>query len=106
MLAKKNVCDVWKSNSHSLSGTPESVDTSPVMSGERLNELRAAIEAVDAELVRLIGERRALVLEVGRVKAATRSWCAISSGGSSPLPATSRRGGAGGARRPPRRLPD
>jgi len=32
------------------------------MSGERLNELRAAIEAVDAEVVRLISERRALVL--------------------------------------------
>jgi chorismate mutase/prephenate dehydrogenase len=38
------------------------------MSKERLSELRAAIEALDAELVRLIGERRALVLEVGRVK--------------------------------------
>ena len=39
------------------------------MSQERLSELRTAIEALDAELVRLIGERRALVLEVGQVKA-------------------------------------
>ena len=38
------------------------------MTQERLSELRAAIEALDAELVRLVGERRALVLEVGRVK--------------------------------------
>ncbi len=59
MLAKKKIIyDVWKSNSLALSGRPESVDASPVMSGERLNELRAAI----AEVVRLIGERRALVL--------------------------------------------
>jgi chorismate mutase len=36
---------------------------------ERLDELRQRIEALDAELVRLIGERRGLVLEVGRVKA-------------------------------------
>jgi chorismate mutase/prephenate dehydrogenase len=35
---------------------------------QELNELRAAIERLDAELVRLISERRALVLEVGRVK--------------------------------------
>jgi chorismate mutase / prephenate dehydrogenase len=38
------------------------------MSQEELNELRTRIEAVDAELVRLIAERRALVLQVGRVK--------------------------------------
>ena len=38
------------------------------MSKEKLSELREAIEALDAELVRLIGERRALVLEIGRVK--------------------------------------
>lgn len=36
---------------------------------ERLDELRQRIEALDAELVRLIGERRGLVIEVGRVKA-------------------------------------
>lgn len=33
-----------------------------------LEALRARIRAVDEELVRLVGERRALVLEVGRVK--------------------------------------
>jgi chorismate mutase/prephenate dehydrogenase len=38
------------------------------MSQEKLSELRTAIEAVDAELVRLIARRRALVLEVGRLK--------------------------------------
>ena len=38
------------------------------MSKEELNELRTRIEALDADLVRLIGARRALVLEVGRVK--------------------------------------
>lgn len=37
---------------------------------ERLDELRQRIEALDAELVRLIGERRALVIEIGQVKAA------------------------------------
>jgi chorismate mutase len=36
---------------------------------ERLNELRARILAVDEELIRLVGLRRELVLEVGRVKA-------------------------------------
>ena len=35
-----------------------------------LDALRHRIEALDAELVRLIGERRALVIEIGRVKAA------------------------------------
>jgi chorismate mutase len=40
------------------------------MSRERLEELRQRIEALDAELVRLIGERRDLVIEIGRVKAA------------------------------------
>ena|SRR5688572_10342466 len=40
------------------------------MTTDRLNELRRAIEALDAELVRLMVERRALVIEVGRVKAA------------------------------------
>ncbi|MSR36088.1 MAG: chorismate mutase [Gemmatimonadetes bacterium] len=39
-------------------------------SRERLDELRQRIEALDAELVRLIGERRALVIEIGQVKAA------------------------------------
>jgi len=39
------------------------------VSRERLDELRRRIEEVDAELVRLIGERRTLVIEVGRVKA-------------------------------------
>lgn len=40
------------------------------MTRERLDELRRRIEQLDAELVRLIGERRELVLEIGRVKAA------------------------------------
>ena len=39
------------------------------MSRERLDELRQRIEQVDAELVRLMGERRALVIEIGRTKA-------------------------------------
>jgi chorismate mutase-like protein len=39
------------------------------MSRERLEELRGRIEALDADLVRLIGERRDLVVEVGRTKA-------------------------------------
>jgi chorismate mutase len=38
-------------------------------SEERLNELRARIVAVDEELIRLVGLRRELVLEVGNVKA-------------------------------------
>ena len=38
------------------------------MSQERLNRLRDAIEALDSELVRLMEERRALVIEVGRIK--------------------------------------
>lgn len=37
-------------------------------SRERLEELRGAIEALDARLVKIIAERRALVLEVGRIK--------------------------------------
>jgi chorismate mutase len=41
------------------------------MSAEaRLEELRKLIEAVDRELVSLIGKRRDLVLEVGRTKEA------------------------------------
>jgi chorismate mutase len=36
----------------------------------RLDELRTRILEVDETLVRLVGERRALVLEVGRLKAA------------------------------------
>ena len=38
------------------------------MSQERLDQLREAIEALDADLVRLMEKRRALVVEVGRVK--------------------------------------
>ncbi len=37
---------------------------------ERLEALRARIREVDEALVRLVGERRDLVLEVGRVKGA------------------------------------
>ena len=40
------------------------------MSDERLEELRAQIEAVDRELVQLIGRRHDLVLEIGRAKEA------------------------------------
>lgn len=39
------------------------------MTRDRLEELRRRIEEVDAQLVRLITERRELVVEVGRVKA-------------------------------------
>jgi len=39
-------------------------------SRERLEELRTRILEVDEALVDLIGERRALVLEIGRLKAA------------------------------------
>jgi chorismate mutase len=35
---------------------------------ERLDALRSRIEELDRELVRLVGERRDLVIEVGRVK--------------------------------------
>jgi chorismate mutase len=35
---------------------------------ERLEELRERIIAVDDEIIRLIGERRTLVLDVGRIK--------------------------------------
>lgn len=35
----------------------------------RLDELRHELEALDGELIRLVGLRRGLVLEVGRVKA-------------------------------------
>lgn len=35
---------------------------------ERLEALRTRIREVDQELVRLVGERRSLVLEVGRTK--------------------------------------
>lgn len=35
---------------------------------ERLEGLRDRIEAVDEELIRLMGERRELVLEIGRIK--------------------------------------
>lgn len=39
------------------------------MSDDRLEELRTQIEALDRELVTLIGKRRELVIEVGRAKA-------------------------------------
>ena len=38
------------------------------MSEDRLAELREQIEAVDREIVTLIGKRRDLVMEVGRTK--------------------------------------
>ncbi len=37
---------------------------------ERLEELRKRIIAADDEIIRLIGERRDLVLEIGRIKEA------------------------------------
>lgn len=37
-------------------------------SEERLEELRDRIIAVDDEIIRLIGERRDLVLDIGRIK--------------------------------------
>jgi chorismate mutase len=39
------------------------------MSEDRLQELRTRIEALDRELVMLIGKRRDLALEIGRAKA-------------------------------------
>ncbi len=36
---------------------------------ERLDELRERILALDEALVELVGERKALVLEIGRIKA-------------------------------------
>ena len=38
------------------------------MSNRRLEELRSQIEALDRQLVELIGKRRDLVIEVGRTK--------------------------------------
>jgi chorismate mutase len=38
------------------------------MSDERLEELRSRIEALDRELVSLIGRRRDLAIEIGRTK--------------------------------------
>jgi chorismate mutase len=38
------------------------------MSDERLEELRTRIEALDRELVAVIGKRRELALEIGRAK--------------------------------------
>ena len=38
------------------------------MSQERLHDIRDQIEALDAELVRLMEERRTLVIEVGGIK--------------------------------------
>jgi chorismate mutase len=43
-------------------------DTDAGSSDPRLEALRARIRDVDTELVRLVGERRALVLEVGALK--------------------------------------
>ncbi|MDH3205006.1 MAG: chorismate mutase [Gemmatimonadota bacterium] len=39
------------------------------MTADRLEELRTAIEALDRELVTLIGRRRELVMEIGSAKA-------------------------------------
>lgn len=48
---------------------PSESDTSaPDPDRARLAEIRDRIEALDAELVRLVDDRRALVLEVGRIK--------------------------------------
>jgi chorismate mutase len=40
------------------------------MTDDRLEELRTQIEALDRDLVTLIGKRRELVVEIGRAKAA------------------------------------
>jgi len=40
------------------------------MSNDRMEELRSQIEAVDRELVQLIGRRHDLVLEIGKAKQA------------------------------------
>ena len=51
-------------------GAAGEVDPGAAAAAERaLTVLRERIQAVDTELVRLVGERRSLVLEVGRVKA-------------------------------------
>ncbi len=47
-----------------MSTDPESTD--PPL--ERLDELRDRIIMVDDEIIKLIGERRDLVLEIGRIK--------------------------------------
>lgn len=44
--------------------------TDPKALEETLEALRTRLAEVDGELIRLVGERRDLVLEVGRVKAA------------------------------------
>ena len=45
---------------------PDPDSTAP--SEERLEELRDRIIAVDDEIIRLIGERRDLALDIGRIK--------------------------------------
>lgn len=56
-----------------MSGDPKDpVEANSEESGEaesRLEELRERLEALDGELIRLVGLRRDIVLEVGRVKA-------------------------------------
>ncbi len=47
-----------------MSTDPESTDPP----SERLDELRDRIITVDDEIIKLIGERRDLVLEIGRIK--------------------------------------
>ena len=49
-----------------MSADPTPDSTAPPQ--ERLAELRERIIAVDDEIIQLIGERRDLVLEIGRVK--------------------------------------
>jgi chorismate mutase/prephenate dehydrogenase len=50
-------------------GRPQGVDPKRKEALERLDSLRDRILEVDEALVELIGERRALVLEIGRLKA-------------------------------------
>jgi chorismate mutase len=50
--------------------SPDPPRNSDVPPQERLEELRERIIAADDEIIRLIGERRDLVLEVGRIKEA------------------------------------
>ncbi len=53
-----------------LSADPPSDSTAPLQEPpqERFEELRERIIAVDDEIIKLIGERRDLALEIGRIK--------------------------------------
>ncbi len=48
--------------------SPDALPDSTAGAEARLEELRERIIAVDDEIIKLIGERRDLVLEIGRIK--------------------------------------